>query len=102
VNGLPFCKKCGRGIDQDERYCRYCGASQVPADAWIDPILLIIVSFTIVVETVLGLWSGSWIGHIIAVAAIVFTIALFGMDLVHRRAQRERAIKKGERAKIEA
>ena len=56
--------------------------------AWIDPTLLVIVLLAIVVEAVLGLWSGSLIGHIFAVVGIVANVAIFGMDLVHRRGQR--------------
>lgn len=60
----------------------------MPPKAWIDPTLLVIVLLAIMLEAVLGLWNGSLIGHIFAIVGIVSLVAIFGMDLVHRRAQR--------------
>lgn len=54
----------------------------------MDPTLLVIVLLAIVVEAILGLWSGSLIGHIFAIFGIVANVVIFGMDVVHRRAQR--------------
>lgn len=27
---MPFCRQCGREIQQDARFCPYCGADQTP------------------------------------------------------------------------
>ena len=86
--GLPFCKKCGRGVNPDATSCKYCGASLVPTKAWIDPTLLVIVLVEIVFLTALGLLSGSLIGYIFATVAIVANVAILVIDLVYRRAQR--------------
>jgi RNA polymerase subunit RPABC4/transcription elongation factor Spt4 len=86
--GLPFCKKCGRGIDRDSTFCKYCGASLAPAKPWIDPTLLVIVLLEIVFITALDLWSGTSTLHVFAIVGIVANVAIFAYDLVRRHAQR--------------
>ncbi len=76
-----ICRRCGKPLEPDDRYCRHCGAAARPATAWYyHPLAVLAMLFLVVGPLALPLlWKSPRFSLALKIILSVVNVAYFAL-----------------------